>query len=255
MLLIDELEKTYDPPATLLRPLVRTASRFSVVALRGVTFSVSPGEIVGLIGPNGAGKTTLIKIVATLVSPTSGRVLVDGHDVVKDAAEVRQRIGLALTDERGLYWRLTARQNLEFFAGVSGFSRSEARKRADELLVAVGLTEPDKLVFGLSSGMRTRLNLARALIWDPPLVVLDEPTRSLDPLAAANVGTLLTATAADGRAVLLSSHRLEEVASLCARVVVLVAGTVRYIGSPHIDSQADGPSSGLAALLAREMDT
>ena len=232
MLQFEALTKTYTPVSRWLRPMVRVAARESVEALRSVSFHVAPGELVALAGPNGAGKTTLIKVAGALLPPTGGRAVVDGIDVTTDPRGARARLGLVLPDERGLYWRLTGRQNLEFFGVLAGLSRPAARRRAGALLERVGLDDDRKLVFGYSSGQRGRLSLARALLTDPKVLLLDEPTRSLDPVSAAQVVRLLGDLAAEGRAILLSSHRLDELDAACQRMVVLVEGTVRYTGPP-----------------------
>jgi ABC-2 type transport system ATP-binding protein len=248
MLRIARLSKVYLPPPWWLRIAAKTAADEPVEALRDVSLAVDRGEIVGLIGPNGAGKSTLIRAVAGLVEPTAGQVLVDGFDVVQEPLAAKRRLGLVLTDDRGLYWRLDGRWNLEFFGVLAGLPRPVARRRAVQALADAGLADRDRLVFGYSSGMRSRLNIARALVADPPVLVLDEPTRSLDPVASVEVNTLLRRLAEQGRAVLLSSHRLDEVAGFCDRIVVLVGGTVRYSGPPS----APGTAS-LADLLLREV--
>ena len=224
------VSKRYEPPPLALRPFIRLAAKGSVDALVDVSLEVAPGEIVGLLGPNGAGKTTLIKIIAGLLDPNGGMVLVDGFATNGDVWEVRRRLGLVLPDERGLYWRLNGRRNLEFFGMLHGLTRKAARARADELLETMELADRDKLVFGYSSGMRARLSIARALMVDPPLLVLDEPSRSLDPLASDEIMTLLRRQADTGRAILMSSHRLDEVAAVCDRVVALARGRVLYDG-------------------------
>jgi ABC-2 type transport system ATP-binding protein len=234
-----DVGKRYLPPRRLLRLVARVASDEPVDAVRDVSFGVAPGEIVGLVGPNGAGKTTLLKIIATLLEPSTGTVLVNGFDTVRSAHDARSRLGLVLTDDRATYWRLTGRQNLEFFGVLAGLTRSAARQRADELLAHVGLADRDKRVMGYSSGMRSALNLARAVMTEPAVLVLDEPTRSLDPLASAATCDLLREQAKKGSAVLLSSHRIDEVAALCDRVVVLLAGSVRYVGPPDPDERGD----------------
>lgn len=247
MLVVERLSKRYLPAPWWLRGIAKTAAREPVDALADVSLRVDPGEVVGLLGPNGAGKTTLIKTVAGLLEPSGGRVLVDGFDVVADPLQVKRRIGLVLTDDRGLYWRLDGRWNLEFFGVLAGLPRRTARRRAAEVLEEAGLAGRDRLVFGYSSGMRSRLNIARSLLADPPVLVLDEPTRSLDPVASAEVGTLLRGLADRGRAVLLSSHRLDEVAAICDRVVVVVGGTVRYTGPPNLPDEGS-----IVELLQRE---
>jgi ABC-2 type transport system ATP-binding protein len=256
MLQVDGVTKVYARPSGWQRRLIKSASDVDVHALHGVSLGVQSCEVVGLVGPNGAGKTTLIKIISTLLAATSGTATVDGYDVTRDPLAVRQRIGLVLADDRSLYWRLTGRQNLEFFGVMQGLGWHEATRRAGEMLSRVGLADRDKLVFGYSSGMRARLSIARAMLGRPPLLVLDEPTRALDPVAAAAVGRLLRATAEDGVAVLLSSHRLEELEAVSDRVVAVVDGAVRFDGTVtelsgqarfadalHALLVADGPSS------------
>jgi ABC-2 type transport system ATP-binding protein len=255
MLVVDDLSKRYLPPSSLLRPLIRVASAEPVDALRGVSLRVEPGEVVGLVGPNGAGKTTLIKILATVLAPTSGRASVAGYDVATSSEAARRHLGLVLAEERSAYWRLTGRQNLEFFGVLAGLTRADARRRAGELLELLDIASRDKMVFGYSAGMRSRLNLARALLARPPVLVLDEPTRSLDPLAMDAVHGILQAAAADGQAILLSSHQLDEVASICDRVAILIEGDLRFSGtSDQLDTDGKGAVSALGAFLARESE-
>jgi ABC-2 type transport system ATP-binding protein len=252
MLRVDAVEKVFPRPAGMQRVLIRGASDEAVHALRGVDLQVAPGEVVGLVGPNGAGKTTLIKIIATLLEPTAGRVNVAGHDVRHDPLGVRRQLGLVLADDRSLYWRLTGRQNLEFFAAMHGLRRADARARVDELLERVGLADRDKLVFGYSSGMRSRLSIARALLARPRVLVLDEPTRALDPVACADVARLLREAAADGVAVLLSSHRVDEIETVCDRITVVLSGTVRFTGTAAELAGEERFATALHAMLAAD---
>ena len=251
MLRVEQVTKIYDPPKGPLRVLVRTAHTQPVHALCGVDFEVEPGEIAGLVGPNGAGKSTLIRICTTLLTPTSGRVVVDGRDVAASPRAARAAIGLLLTDERALYWRLTGRDNLRFFGVMAGLRADEAACRADELMEEFGLARRDRRVFGYSSGMRVRLGLARALIAHPRLLILDEPTRSLDPVASAELLDLLRALAADGRAVLLASHRLDEVEAVCDRVLVLIDGEQRSWGPTADLTNGSGSASAAMRELLR----
>jgi ABC-2 type transport system ATP-binding protein len=252
MLRVDSVDHTFPPSKGLQRLLIRGASEEAVPVLHHVDLQVDAGEIVGLVGPNGAGKTTLIKIISTLLTPGSGRVTVDGFDTVSAPLEVRRRLGLVLADDRSIYWRLSGRDNLEFFGAMYGLSRAEARRRSAELMERVGLDHRDKLVFGYSSGMRARMSIARALLHRPPLLLLDEPTRALDPLATADVGALLRNLAGGGAAVLLSSHRLDELEQVCDRIVVLTSGVVRFTGTPAELSGATGFADSLRALLAAD---
>ena len=244
---VRQLTKHYLPPPPWLRPLVRSAARQPVVALADVSFHVAPGEVVGLVGPNGAGKTTLIKILTTLLDPTLGSAAVGGVDVTTHAEAVRRKFGVVLSDDRGLYWRLTGQQNLEFFGVLSGLRMREATERAADIMDQVGLADRDKLVFGYSTGMRARLSLAVAQLGDPELLILDEPTRSLDPTASQEVLGMLRAFADQGGGVLLSSHRIAELIDLCDRIVVLTAGRIRFVGRAE-DLAAD-PSEQARALL------
>ena len=156
-------------------------------------------------------------------------------------------------DDRVVYQRLTGRQNLEFFGVISGLSRSAAARRADELLERLELADRDKQVFGYSSGMRSRLNLARALLADPPLLLLDEPTRSLDPVATAFVEDLLVDLASEGRAILMSSHNLTQVTAKCRRLVVILDGECRFTGSPtELETSGKAAATALAEMLGQE---
>ncbi|MDR7464462.1 MAG: ABC transporter ATP-binding protein, partial [Armatimonadota bacterium] len=206
-----------------------------VRALAGISLRIEPGEVFGLVGPNGAGKTTLLKLLATLLLPSEGAARVDGADLVSQAGMVRRRVGLATGDERTFYWRLTGRENLEFFCGLRGQSPAVARRRAAEVLERVDLVEQaDETVGRYSTGMRQRLAIARALLDDPPVLLLDEPTRSLDPVAAARVQTLIRRLSREeGRTVLLATHQLGEAATACDRIGILVAGALRDVLAPQ----------------------
>jgi ABC-2 type transport system ATP-binding protein len=200
----------------------------NVQALDGVSFDVEPGEVVGLLGPNGAGKSTLIRILGTTVIPDSGHATVAGHDVVREPAAARRSLGLMIGDERSHYWRLSARRNLAFFAALVGIPRREAQSRAAELLDAVGLTgAADRPVLGYSSGMRARLSLARSLLAAPPVLLLDEPTRNLDPLAASSFRERATRLASERQtAILFATHDLHEAAAISTRILVLSQGRI-----------------------------
>ena len=175
MLDVNDVHKTFPPARGALRMVMRTAADQPVDALSGVSFGVRSGEVVGLVGRNGAGKTTLFRLIATVLEPTAGSILVDGFSVRHNPEEVRQRIGLLLDGGTGLYGRLTGRANLEFFGTMAGLTRSAVRPRATELLEQFDLAGRDRRVFGYSSGMRVRLALARALIARPPLLATPMP--------------------------------------------------------------------------------
>jgi ABC-2 type transport system ATP-binding protein len=203
----------------------------SVLALDRADVDVGRGEIVALIGPNGAGKSTLVRVLATTVVPDEGTAQVGGHDVVAEAWRARKVIGLMVGDERAWYWRLSGRRNLEFYAALAGLRRTEARERSAELLEEVGLAaHADRRVADYSSGMRARIGLARALLAKPAAIILDEPTRSLDPLAAEEFRQRVATLAnKHGAAVLFTTHDLEEAADVAERIVVLGNGHVQAV--------------------------
>ena len=202
-----------------------------VIALQDIDLSIRAGEVVAILGPNGAGKSTLLRIVGTAVLPDTGSVTVEGHDVALEPAAVRRAVGFMLPDERSWFWRLTGRHNLEFFGALNGLRRVAATERADELLAEVGLQEAGSRRFdGYSSGMRVRLSLARALISRPPVLLLDEPTRSIDPAGAKEFRELVRSIAAGQKAaVVIATHDLHEAAQLATRSVVLSQGRMSEI--------------------------
>jgi ABC-2 type transport system ATP-binding protein len=203
--------------------------RFGYVeALDGVSFDVELGEVVALLGPNGAGKSTLLRILGTTVLPDSGSATVGGHDVVRDGVAARRSLGLMIGDERSHYWRLSGRRNLAFFGALAGMRRREALARAEQLLEEVDLSPAaDRPVLGYSSGMRARLSLARAMLVDPPVLLLDEPTRNLDPLAASRFRESTSQLARERNAgVLFATHDLHEAVGMSNRILVLSAGRI-----------------------------
>ncbi|HEY0099627.1 MAG TPA: ABC transporter ATP-binding protein [Pyrinomonadaceae bacterium] len=234
---IRQLSKTYPVPLARLKKFLRRKATNPVEALRDVSFDVREGEIFGLIGRNGAGKTTLTKIIATLVQPTSGAVVVRGFDSVRDEETVRAQIGLATAEERSFYWRLTIEQNLNFFARLYGLTDASARARINELLTRLGLESLARRRFGeLSTGNKQRVAIARAMLSSPHILLLDEPTRSLDPLAAAQTRSLINSLARDADkpvTVLLTSHNLAEIEELCPRVAIISRGEIRALDTPE----------------------
>lgn len=199
-------------------------------ALRGVDLTVEPGEIVALLGPNGAGKSTLLRIIATLILADEGSVRVGGHDVAEDALAARAALGLMLGEERSLYWRISGRRNLEFFGRLQGLGRDAACERGEELLARFGLAAvADRRCGEYSTGMRARLGLARALIARPPVLLLDEPARSLDPVAASDLRGLLGELAGGAStAVLYATHDLHDASAVADRIIVLAQGRIAF---------------------------
>ncbi|HKP73457.1 MAG TPA: ABC transporter ATP-binding protein [Pyrinomonadaceae bacterium] len=234
---IQNLSKTYPVPLVRIKKFFRRKASDPVEALSDVSFDVREGEIFGLIGRNGAGKTTLTKIIATLVQPTSGAVAVRGFDSVRDEESVRDQVGLATAEERSFYWRLTIEQNLVFFARLHGLTDAAARARINELLARLELEPLARRRFGeLSTGNKQRVAVARAMLSEPHVLLLDEPTRSLDPLAAASMRTLVSSLAHDSQkpvTVLLTSHNLAEIEELCDRVAIISRGRIRALDTPQ----------------------
>jgi ABC-2 type transport system ATP-binding protein len=231
---IADLSQTYSVSLARLKRLFRRG-KDPVEALCDVSLEVKPGEVFGLIGRNGAGKTTLTKIIATLIQPTAGSVKVNGFDSVTQDVEVRNQIGLATAEERSFYWRLTAEQNLLFFARLYGIATRTARARIAELMERLELTEVAGRRFGeLSTGNKQRLAVARALLPHPPVLLLDEPTRSLDPLAASRMREMIKSMARTDppTTIFFTSHNLAEVETLCDRVAIISRGRLRAVDSP-----------------------
>jgi ABC-2 type transport system ATP-binding protein len=234
---VDHISKTYPISFLRLKKALKRKFKAPVEAVRDVSFAVREGEIFGLIGPNGAGKTTLAKMIATLIQPTEGQVTVKGFDSVRDDVAVRRNVGLAGAEERSFYWRLSVEQNLMFFARLHGLSNSDARKRISDLLQMLQLEDSARKRFAeLSTGNKQRLSVARAMLSDPPVLLLDEPTRSLDPLAAARMRATIKSLAQDETkrvTVFLTSHNLAEVEELCDRVAIISKGEIKALDAPR----------------------
>jgi ABC-2 type transport system ATP-binding protein len=222
------LRRTYTSRTGFLRPR-RTATE----AVRGVSFEVARGELFGLLGPNGAGKTTTIKMLNTLLLPTSGTARVLGHDVASDPVAVRRRIGYVFGGDRGLYDRLSALDNLRYFAELYGVEPREQKRRIAELLDLVGLAGREReRVEGYSRGMRQRLHIARGLLHKPDVLFLDEPSIGVDPVAARDLRRTVADLRTGGTTVLLTTHYMAEADELCDRIAVIAGGTIRALGTP-----------------------
>jgi ABC-2 type transport system ATP-binding protein len=211
------------------RPDTRTRFR----AVDGIDLTVESGEIFGLLGPNGAGKTTTMRMISTLLEPSEGSIRVLGIDVAKEPRKVRARLGAMLSGERSLYWKLTATENLEYFAALYHVPPRETKARIERSLAAVKLTDrADDYVERYSTGMRQRLALARALLPDPPLIILDEPTVGLDPQSSRDLRDRVRDLRSQGRTILLTTHYMEEADQLCDRVAIIDHGKIVALDSP-----------------------
>ena len=224
-----DLKRTYRTSTGTLRRKWK-----DVEAVRGVSFEIEKGELFGLLGPNGAGKTTTIKMLITLLIPTSGTARVLGLDVVKDAREVRKRIGYVFGGERGVYERLSGYDNLRYFAELYGVPPKEQKPRIEYLLDLVGLTgREQERTEGYSRGMKQRLHVARGLLHDPPVIFLDEPTIGLDPVGARELRATIASLVQAGKTVLLTTHYMFEADALCNRIAVINKGEIVAQGSPE----------------------
>ena len=209
-----------------------------VEAVRGVSFVIERGELFGLLGPNGAGKTTTIKMLITLLLPTGGSASVLGHDVVREAREVRRHIGYVFGGDRGLYERLSALDNLRYFAELYAVPAREQKARIGELLEMVGLSGREKeRVEGFSRGMRQRLHIARGLLHDPEVLFLDEPTIGIDPVGARELRTTIATLREQGKTILLTTHYMFEADELCDRIAVIREGEIVAEGTPVVLKQ------------------
>ena len=212
------------------RALFTRSIKEEVHALRNVSFDLAAGEVLGLLGPNGSGKSTTLRLVSTLLLPDFGRVTVAGFETRSHGQAVRKRVGLALASERSFFPRLTARENLEFFAAIENLPRRECRDSAERALVEAGLIDAaDKQVMKFSSGMHQRLAIARALLKRPSVLLLDEPSRSLDLAAATRLWGTIRELSQSRIAILLATHNFSEAAEVCDRVAILRQGDLLTI--------------------------
>ena len=212
--------------------------------LNGVSLTIARGEIFGLVGANGAGKTTLLKILSTVLLPDRGTVTVDGVDALANAPQVRRRLAVVPADERALFWRVSARENVRLFASLYGLAGAQRDTAVDRALELVGLTDVGRQQVGsFSSGMRQRTLIARALVTQPPILVLDEPTRSLDPVTARELRHFIRDVLCTslGATIVMATHSTEEALQLCDRAAVLVRGRVMAVDTlPKLRAAAGG---------------
>lgn len=212
-----------------------------ITALKHVSFNVQQGEVVGLLGENGAGKTTLLRAIATLHSPTEGKVIVKDYDTIENPEEIRKKIGVLFGSETGLYDRLTARENLAYFASLYGLGKHETKVRIDELAIMFGMRDYlDRKVIGFSKGMRQKVAIARALIHNPEIILFDEPTTGLDITSSNVFRQLIHQLKRDGKTIVFSSHIIEEITMLCDSVAMMHKGELVYHGALEALYEAEG---------------
>ncbi|HEX2990010.1 MAG TPA: ABC transporter ATP-binding protein [Anaerolineales bacterium] len=225
---VSHLRRTFVSHIGVIR---RTARE--IVAVEDVSFEIQEGELFGLLGPNGAGKTTTTKMLTTLLIPTSGAAAVKGFDVVKDADQVRRRIGFIFGGERGLYWRLSGIDNLRYFASLYNVDPDATKKRIEYLLDMVGLNgRGEEKVQGYSRGMKQRLHVARTLLHNPDILFLDEPTLGLDPVGAREFRQVILNLQSERKTILLTTHYMFEADALCDRIAVINHGRIIALDTP-----------------------
>ena len=230
----DHLTKRFRSPRRLRSMVLGGASEPDRLAVDDVSLSIPPGEVFGLLGQNGAGKTTLVRMITTLLLPTSGSARIDGLDVTRDPRAIRSRIGLVNGDERSFYWRLTGRQNLEFFGALRHLDTTATVAANDRQAARLGMTDHLDRPFGkLSTGQRQALAIARGLLDEPSILIMDEPTRSLDPISAARLRRFVADVVVGelGRTVVLATHSMPEAEELCDRLAFIQDGRIVATGT------------------------
>jgi len=219
----------YPLPKRYIELLLNPFSSKKITALDNISIDIQYGDSVAFLGANGAGKTTLLKLIGGLLYPTKGAILVNGYNTVKHNIKARKSVGFVLNEERSFYWRLTGRQNLAFFGSLDNLSGRNLKNKIDELLDIVKLNEAaDNLFAGYSSGMKQKLAIARGLLSDANTLILDEPTRTLDPLFADEIKNILLERIQVNKekTLLIATHRLDEAESLCNKTCIMKKGHI-----------------------------
>lgn len=221
MILAEQLSKRFTRQGAKKR-----AKNSHIIAVDGVTFSAADGCITGLLGPNGAGKSTTLRMLATLVTPDSGRASIDGVDVTADVLAVRRQLGF-MPHNAGIYPRLSARENIQYYARLCGLSKKQSHERVGQLIEQLDMQSfADRRAAGFSQGQKTKVALARALVHRPQTIMLDEPTNGLDVMATRGLREIIRQLAAQGHCILFSSHIMQEVSALCDHIAIISAGQI-----------------------------
>lgn len=254
--LTKQFKKTLSLRELLTHPF---KERNITTAVKCVNIKVKKGELLGLLGTNGAGKTTLIKLLCTLILPTEGYAVVNGYNIINEDQQVRESIGLVTGEERSFYWRLTGRQNLEFFAALYGLSDQQTQKKVNSIFKLIELEgKEDVCVQEYSAGMKQKLAIGRALLNDPSVLFLDEPTKSLDPVVSQNMRRFIRKSLVEeqGKTVILSTHRMEEVEELCERIVILNNGEIKFFGRvADLKTEKTSLETAIIEIISKKVDT
>lgn len=250
---VENLTKDFIPPLRLSELIrLNLRQRKLLRALEDISFSVKKGEIFGILGPNGAGKTTLLKAIATLILPDKGKVSVEGYALGKDDEKIKSCVGLVTTEERSFYWRLSGMQNLELFAALHGLSNEEAKSRIGRLCKFFGIDYALRRFDSYSTGMKRKFALIRALLHEPDILLLDEPTKSLDYNSACELKNFIKNESQKGKTVLLATHNIEEAEDLCGLFMVLDKGKILDLGTKEdLAKRAGCPSGSLAQIYLK----
>ncbi|MBU4305382.1 MAG: ABC transporter ATP-binding protein [Candidatus Omnitrophica bacterium] len=247
MLKVKNISKQFIPALPLSARLINLHRKNSpVTALKDISFSLEKGSILGILGPNGAGKTTLLKIISTIILADKGTVRVDNYSPGRDDEKIKSITGLMSNEERSFYWRLTGRQNLEFFAAMHGLDKRNAESRLKEYFTKFKITYQDKRFDSYSSGMKRIFSLIKTILHDPRLVLLDEPTKSLDYNTSLKLRNFIRELSAAGKAVLLATHNIQEAEELCDSFLIIYQGKTRAIGA--LDELRKGMNNSSATL-------
>ena len=224
MITVENVTMKYPVPKKYIELITQPFSKKKYTALRNINLHIEEGDKVAFLGANGAGKTTLLKLIGGLLYPTAGRCVVNGYDTIKDNFKARQRVGFVLNEERSFYWRLTGKQNLEFFGSLDNLYGDRLSEKVSGLIKLVGLEDAKgKRFAGYSSGMKQRLAIARGLISNPDILILDEPTRTLDPISAEDVGNIITERIhrRTKKTLLIATHSITEARTLCNKICIM----------------------------------
>ena len=248
---VENVSKAFSPSRSIADGL-RFNKKKAVQALEGISFSVKQGEILGILGPNGAGKTTLLKILSTLILPDQGTVLIQNNRCGQNDEKIKSLIGLVTCEERSFYWRLTGRQNLEFFAPLYGLSRQETKSRVEEFFKLFEIDYADKRFDSYSTGMKRKFSLIRALLHHPKVLILDEPTKSLDYHAAQELRDFIKCKTKENVTTLFATHQMQEAEALCDRFLILHQGKLRGLGTlEELRKQLSSPQAPLSEIYLK----
>lgn len=241
---IEKLTKDFIPPLSFSKLIkLDFKQRRPIRALEDVSFSLKKGKILGILGPNGAGKTTLLKIIATLILPDKGKIRIKDYNLNKEDEKIKSLIGLVTSEERSFYWRLTGKQNLEFFATMYGLDKKRAKARIEEFFDLFKITYQDKRFDAYSTGMKRKFTIIRALLHNPEILLLDEPTKSLDYNSAYELKNFIKNEAQGGKTIIFATHNMDEAKNLCDLFMILHKGRIYGLGTQEELSKRVGCSS------------